>query len=69
MGELVTEARVEMYHPDKRRWFGVRGEEGTVPRMVERGRACCALERYSPSPWPVRVVDSAGTVVAQWGRP
>jgi hypothetical protein len=78
MGELVTEARVEGYVASMGQWLRVKGPkdtslEGTVPEAVEMGRRVLANDlRFSEvegRPMPVRVVDSAGVVVAQWGRP
>lgn len=77
MSELVTEARVEHYVLGLQQWVPAcwldgRRVEGTVPEMVEAGRSRRRQEletRHPPGNEPIRVVDSAGTVVAQWGRP
>jgi hypothetical protein len=76
MGELVTEAKIELFGPIMG-WQAM--TVGTIPGMsvpyaVERARF---LWRYAEKhgrnetgpPTPVRVIDSAGVVVEQWGRP
>lgn len=72
MSALVTEAYVE------RRVLGIwRGERGPIPipEAIEVGRALrrTELQHVNASgdvyAFPVRVIDSAGAVVAQWGRP
>lgn len=75
MSELVTEARAEYWATNKRKWLPLYKRTGTVPAVVEMGRTARALElqghekRPRCKACPVRVVDSTGTVVAQWGRP
>lgn len=71
---MITEARVEA-HVGKRGWLPVKGQSGTVPFAVERGRSFRAgslqdvEEGRRKASAPVRVVDSSGAVVAQWGKP
>lgn len=70
MGELVTEATVEVFSGGK--WTPVYVNE--VPLAVEDGRAWRRrdVERAAATntqAMPVRVIDSAGVVVQQWGRP
>lgn len=74
--ELVTDARVEVWVGGKnKRWLPVKGQSGTVPFAVERGRAYRAgdlqdvAEGHRKAAAPVRVIDTAGKVVAQWGKP
>lgn len=72
MSELVTEARVDVHHDGS--W-----DEGTrwlpVPEATDVARNIVCFERGTEDRnadyhgCPVRVVDSAGVVVAQWGRP
>jgi hypothetical protein len=75
MAELVTEARAEYWARFKKRWLPLHGRTGTIPAVVEMGRTSWAamLQRAAVRPSrrasPVRVVDSAGNVVEQWGRP
>jgi hypothetical protein len=77
MAELVTEAKSEVWCQSFGEWFDLDGpdahdEPRTIPHAVEEGRAFRARELQrgvTPLPRPVRVIDSAGVVVAQWGRP
>jgi hypothetical protein len=73
MAELVAEARVELYVSHEHSWMPVKDQSGTAPAAVEMGRRCWADEREAEvidgTAAPVRVIDSAGVVVVQWGRP
>jgi hypothetical protein len=72
MGELVTEARVEIRcneHPGAgcQQWAIVSGRL-VVPEAVEMGRAIRCEDIEANVDRCVRVIDSAGAVVQQWGR-
>lgn len=66
---MITEARVEIATRRGKRWISPSSPR-SIPAAVELGRSVRAdeLRRMSP-PRAVRVVDSAGAVVAQWGTP
>ncbi len=72
MSNLVTEARVELYSVGS---WGSLGKPVAIPKAVEAGRMYRRLEiEQSVYPdaapaCPVRVIDSAGVVVQQWGKP
>lgn len=73
---MITEARVEYFMMGLQAWMRGFSEgkklEGTIPHMLEAGRQYRRRElesRRPPGPAPVRVVDSSGAVVAQWGKP
>ncbi len=72
MSNLVTEARVEIYSLGT---WGRITNDATTPESVESGRLWRRKEIEQavfpdePPPRPVRVIDSAGVVVAQWGKP
>jgi hypothetical protein len=74
MAELVTEARVEIFIYSEcvdhlGDWVSA-SLELAVPAAVEQGRHLRHnYVRIQHEKQPVRVVDSAGVVVAQWGRP
>lgn len=72
---MITEARVEVHIEKISGWLPATKpngalSEGTIPHAVEQGREHYAyfLKHYTQAS-PVRVVDSSGAVVAQWGRP
>lgn len=73
MSGLVTEARVEIFMPDgaTRTWRACCKDSMSVPEAVEHGRhvRCNYLTHADPITSPVRVIDAAGAVVEQWGRP
>lgn len=70
---MITEARVEML--EQGAWIPAPGFSTistTIPHAIEEGRLLRAHELrsecFSYKPAPIRVVDSSGTVVAQWGK-
>jgi hypothetical protein len=73
LSEFVTDAGVEWFHCGG--WERYEKWERPIPEAVDRARFVVAAERHrevfpdEPRACPVRVVDSAGTVVQQWGQP